>query len=148
MNSGAAILKSLAMVPAVVSGFWFAQQRPSFLFHEKKVPLSTSLVHGPKQAPAGPANEDVSELIIERKLRIEFLLNTLERVAEVSQEMAPERAAALEPAIADLMEQLLDLSSASSLVNPDTDSVLTQLEATVQELLDSLAKAVEPETSL
>jgi len=150
MNAGTAIfLKSFAIIPALVSGFWFAQQRPKILFHvrDNSAALNSS-IHAPSKPLGGGVEKDISELIIERKLRIEFLLNTLERVAEVAQQMAPERAAILEPTIADLMEQLIDLSSASAIAKPETDATLTQLESTVQRLLESLVSTVEPETSL
>lgn len=84
----------------------------------------------------------------QRRLRIERLLISLDRVAEVALQMKPETTQRLEPVIVDLAEQTLELVGSDEIQNVKTDTELDRLETTVGELVNAMNKVIEPEMSL
>lgn len=88
------------------------------------------------------------ELLIQRRLRIERLLISLDRAASVAIQMHPQNSQRLEPVIVDLAEQTLNLVGSSEIQNVKTDSELDRLETTVGELMSAMNKMIEPEMSL
>jgi hypothetical protein len=89
-----------------------------------------------------------SEQVIARRLRIERLLMTLDHVTVAVVQMKPEHVDRIEPVIADLAEQAIDLVGDESVVNPETDAEITRIEKTVDRLVGALDRLVEPEASL
>lgn len=84
----------------------------------------------------------------QRKERIERMLLALDRIAAATQQMKPETAARIEPVVADLAEQTIDLASQRALDSKSTDDQLTKLEATTSELMRTMRRIVEPEADL
>lgn len=89
-----------------------------------------------------------NEPIIKRKMRIERLLVSLDRVASVAIQMRPENAERLEPVIVDLAEQTLELVTHEAIQNNETDIELDRLEVTVGRLVKTMNRMIEPEMSL
>lgn len=88
------------------------------------------------------------ELVVQRKLRIERLLISLDKAAEVAVLMHPQNSERLEPIIVDLAEQTLNLVGASEIQNVKTDAELDRLELTVGQLVHAMSRMIEPEMSL
>ncbi len=106
-----------------------------------------------KNQPSTKSLEAKSEtskeaLASDRRVRIENILGALNRVAEVSMQMDPDRAAELEPVILDLAEQAMELSASEVVVKASTDAELTKIEDQVKELTIALAGSIEPEMTL
>lgn len=93
-------------------------------------------------------SETVSRSLVQRRLRIERLLVSLDSIAEVALQMKPETTQRLEPVIVDLAEQTLSLVGGDEIQNVKTDSELDRLELTVSQLVGALNKMIEPEMSL
>lgn len=107
----------------------------------KPVSAKVQSVASTKLAAAG-------DLIVQRKLRIERLLISLDQVAAVTLMMKPETASRLEPVIVDLAEQTLKLVDNDAIVSVKTDNELDRLEVTVGSLMKTMDRVIEPEVSL
>lgn len=152
------LLKAAILVPVFVSGFWFTQTAPASLSAmsqargegvKKNASPRNPVRHPSSVHPKRAAQRTVSEAAeLNRRLRIEQILMTLDRVAEVTGQMSPERAVALEPVLVDLAEQTLELTSDEAVQSPSTDEELDEIEGTVSKLVGVVETMIEPEMSL
>lgn len=158
-------IKTAILIPALVSGFWLARTAPISAASPATIPASAPDSSGPQPSPSvmDSAEQERSAFEVERaraqkvvnegaalnrRLRIERILVTLDRVAEVAGQMNPDQAAELEPVIVDIAERTLDLSDDESVRRSSTDDELTEIERTVDRLVTVVENMVEPEMSL
>jgi hypothetical protein len=145
------LVRSVLTIPAVASALWVARPVSSDQSNDiNRVAISSyssgeSSTERPMEKVRTTATE---QAVMGRKIRIQKLLTTLDRVAEISMQMSPERSSTLEPVIVDLAERTLELTSNDTVRNDSTDQKLGQLELTLDRLVGVLGKIVEPEVSL
>jgi hypothetical protein len=147
------LLKSVVMIPAVASALWVArspQVKVQKASSEVSTEVSTDFSSAVKMddVVSTVAGEDAAAKVPMRKLRLQNLLATLNNIAEVSMQMAPERSANLEPIIVDLAERTIELTGAAAIQQESTDEKISQIEMTIDRLVGALNKSVEPEVSL
>jgi hypothetical protein len=131
------LLKVALVVPALMSGLFWVKIDPG--------------VPGEFPPPAVEEKSEGSELereVISRRIRIEKILMTLEYVAEVTMEMHPDQLDAVEPVIADIADQTLELTSIEAVLDEATDKDLQEIEATVDDLVYAIERYVEPQINL
>lgn len=112
----------------------------------KKTSPKSNVASAPVSAPAPAPNLDV--FMNRRKERIARILITLDRIAAVTAQMKPETADRVEPVLADLAEQALSFANDEALRTVSTDSNLTRLETTVNQLVKTVNRYVEPEVRI
>ena len=149
--------KVSVVIPAAVSSLWLVSPAKSFMSGradgtgaasaEQAVEASFD-VPVPTSLDARMENPGADELTVVRRTRIENILAVLNRVAEVSMQMEPERAAQLEPVILDLAEQAMALSQREVVVKASTAKDLDQIEKVVRRLSHAVANSIEPEMQL
>lgn len=160
------LAKASVVIPAAVSSFWLVTPAKSYMSGTSshadasfEIPIPTSLDQandstgsesGMTQEAGYESSKDVAvdEMTSVRRMRIENILAVLNRVAEVSLQMEPERAAQLEPVILDLAEQAMALSQKEVVVKASTGRDLDHIEKVVRRLSHAVANSIEPEMQL
>ena len=154
------LAKVSVVIPAAVSSFWLVNPAKSYMNRGTNIEKTVHDVGGePLVAYDDPnmatgdihqleASTEADEVMVVRRTRIENILAVLNRVAEVSMQMEPERAAQLEPVILDLAEQAMALSQKEVVVKASTGRDLDQIEKTVRRLSHAVANSIEPEMQL
>ncbi len=146
------MIPGLMFVPLVVSASLSTSTSGSFSSSNGLQALSPTKVQSVVRRVASTAERKIAdrsgELLIQRRLRIERLLISLDKAASVAIQMHPQNSQRLEPVIVDLAEQTLNLVGSSEIQNVKTDSELDRLETTVGELVSAMNKMIEPEMSL
>jgi hypothetical protein len=126
------LINAILILPFLITGMWFTSGQAYGGAAKKAEPV--------KAREASRVKPQISrEELALRRLRVQRVLVTLDRVAEAALKMAPERAQALEPVILDIAEQTMAIK---------TDAELEQIETTVSRLVHALGRMVEPEMSL
>ena len=179
MSISVSVLKTVMIIPAVVSGLWIvradphphgiadlesAATLPSDPLAQPQVPVDPLVPPSVPSADAKPATppveakktarlspkvkKEAGDQIINRRMRIEKILVTLDQVAQVTLQMGPEQSAWIEPVLVDLAEQTLGLTSDEAVSDRTTDEALDDLEGTVNKLVNAVSRMVEPEMSL
>lgn len=139
-------MKLLSIVPALIVVPMLSVSFPTNANSEKALP--TKVEPAVKQAVTQVVNAPNEAVLTQRKVRIQRLLISLDKVAAVAIQMKPENTERLEPVIVDLAEQTLNLVGQSEIQNVKTDSELDRLELTVGELANALNRMIEPELTL
>jgi hypothetical protein len=139
-------MKLLSVVPALILVPMLTVSFPTNAKSERAITTKVEPVVA--QVVTQVVNAPNESVLTQRKLRIQRLLISLDKVAAVAVQMKPENAERLEPVIVDLAEQTLNLVGQSEIQNVKTDSELDRLELTVGELANALSRTIEPEISL
>lgn len=164
------LAKSSLVLPAAVSSFWLVDVGQVFgpgEADQQELLVTTFNPHrdvnrefdedpnlifdsndGSIEAQGAIPESNVPEQVALNRARIERILSALNRVAEVSMQMEPERASQLEPVILDLAEQAMALSTQEIAIQASTFSDLEKIETTVKRLSHAVATSIEPELQL
>lgn len=153
------LAKVSVVIPAAVSSFWLVSPAKSYMNRGASVEqtvdetgFNSPNFADPKLAAPSvqtlEAGVEGDEVTLVRRTRIENILAVLNRVAEVSMQMEPERAAQLEPVILDLAERAMELSQKEVVLKASTARDLDQIEKTVRRLSHAVANSIEPEMRL
>lgn len=163
------LAKSSLVLPAAVSSFWLVDPVQSYLgpaspsdrellittFEPHAANIDNEIVDDPHFAvdasrgfleAQGVVGAD--EPVVANRIRIEKILEVLNRVAEASIQMEPERASQLESVVLDLAEQAMALSTQDVAIKASTLKDLEKIELTVQKLSNAVANSIEPEMQL
>lgn len=152
------LIKSALALPALVAGLWLAKEAPpvkeaalasaGVRTIEAQISDKISDVKAHRASPESRREAKLTEAVVTRRVRIERILMTLDRVAEVTLQMNPDKAMRLEPVLVDLAEQTIKLTSADAVLRTSTDNELDQIEKTVDRLVTVVERTVEPEMTL
>jgi len=148
------LIKFALVLPALVAGLWLAREAPPVkeaAFAStgvRAVEAKISDVKARRVSPESRREAKLTEAVVTRRVRIERILMTLDRVAEVTLQMSPDKAMRLEPVLVDLAEQTVKLTSAEAVLRTSTDNELDEIEKTVDRLVTVVERTVEPEMTL
>jgi hypothetical protein len=134
------IVRSALVIPAFISGLLMAKKPAETAPRQASSAVQTVSAERVSQRNLDP--------VMSRKLRIERVLVTLDKVAAVTLQMSPERSSRIEPVLVDLAEQTLALVDEETLKASDTDEELDHIESTLAGLMNSMNRMIEPEMSL
>lgn len=117
---------------------------------QRAVQVEASAARKARSEPTRASSSDRTspEAIIEKRIRIERLLVSLDSIAAVALQMQPEHSSRLEPVIVDLAERTLELVDADVLATARADDELEEIESTVDGLMETMTRWVETETTL
>lgn len=88
------------------------------------------------------------QAIASRRARIDRFLENIEVVRTVSQQMAPERSAQIDMVLEEMESEAQELASEAGLRDQATDEKISELEISLNRLISTFGRLLEPEVKL